>query len=160
MQFELKDVLSAAGPSASLIFAAWIFLSFLQARYTSAYERYRSLVSEVREKRAPSAAAALSAERRRSLEEQVRLYKRRCEQMRVATNTGVAAAIVLVTGVLVSVLGLAAPDVAALKYVSVGALVLGLLLVIAAASFVLRENTSIQRALDAELADLPDLARS
>ncbi len=27
--FELKDLLSAVGPTASLIFAAWIFLSFL-----------------------------------------------------------------------------------------------------------------------------------
>jgi hypothetical protein len=50
MQFEMKDVLSSAGPAASLIFAAWIFLQLLNSRYDAAFDRYRSLVSEYRDK--------------------------------------------------------------------------------------------------------------
>jgi hypothetical protein len=47
--FDLKEFLQAVGPTASLIFAAWIFLTFLQARYSAAYERYRALIAEFRE---------------------------------------------------------------------------------------------------------------
>jgi hypothetical protein len=36
--FELKDVREAIGPTASLLFAAWIFLSFLRERYVAANE--------------------------------------------------------------------------------------------------------------------------
>jgi hypothetical protein len=57
MDFELKDVLGAIGPSASIVFAAWIFMGFLQQRYTAAYERYRSLIEDYRNGR-------LSLERR------------------------------------------------------------------------------------------------
>jgi hypothetical protein len=84
--FQLKDLLEAIGPTASLIFAAWIFLSFLQARYTTANERYRSLLDEFRQHTSQDA-------RRSSLRDQITEYKRRCEQMRLATNMGVSAAI-------------------------------------------------------------------
>jgi hypothetical protein len=87
--FELKDLLQALGPTASLIFAAWIFLSFLQSRYSAAYERYRSLLDEFRQH-------SNRDRRRESLHEQILEYKRRCEQMRRATNLGVIAAICLI----------------------------------------------------------------
>jgi hypothetical protein len=84
--FQLKDLLKALGPTASLIFAAWIFLSFLQSRYTTAYEHYRSFIDESRQH--PN-----RHRRRESLRDQILEYKRRCEQMRRATNLGVIAAI-------------------------------------------------------------------
>src|SRR3954462_9829864 len=84
--YDLKDVLTAVGPTASLIFAAWIFLSFLQQRYTTAYERYRSLISEYRQ-------GNLQDQRKRSVRDQILMYKQRCEQMRLATNIGVIWAI-------------------------------------------------------------------
>jgi hypothetical protein len=80
-EFDLKDLLEAVGPTASLIFAAWIFLTFLQARYTAAYERFRALIAELRSHRGQD-------QRRTSLRQQILLYKRRCEQMRLATNIG------------------------------------------------------------------------
>jgi hypothetical protein len=49
MPFQLSDVLKAIGPTASIIFAAWIFLSFLQTRYDSAVERYRGLLASYRD---------------------------------------------------------------------------------------------------------------
>jgi hypothetical protein len=84
LEFQLKDLLQAVGPTASLIFAAWIFLSFLQSRYTSAYERYRSLLQEFRTHEAKD-------RRRETLQDQILEYKRRCEQMKTATNIGVIA---------------------------------------------------------------------
>src|SRR5215210_4820578 len=90
MDFELKDLLEALGPTASLIFAAWIFLSFLQSRYTAAYERYRALISEFRE-------GLEDARRRHNIRDEVMLYKKRVELMRRATNIGVAAAILLIS---------------------------------------------------------------
>jgi hypothetical protein len=48
MDFDLKDVLGAIGPSAALVFASWIFLGFLEQRYVAAYERFRKLVEQYR----------------------------------------------------------------------------------------------------------------
>jgi hypothetical protein len=48
MTFELKDILTAIGPNASIVFAAWIFMGFLQQRYSVALERYRSLIEQCR----------------------------------------------------------------------------------------------------------------
>ena len=49
MPFKLKELLDAIGQAAAVVFAAWIFMGFLQQRYAAAYERYRSLVAEVRQ---------------------------------------------------------------------------------------------------------------
>jgi hypothetical protein len=96
--FDLKDLLQAVGPTASLIFAAWIFLSYLQARYTAAYQLYRSLIAEFRSHHEPD-------ERRASLHAQIREYRRRCELMRRATNIGVASAIVLISALISGEIG-------------------------------------------------------
>src|SRR4051812_36080673 len=77
MDFDTKDLLEAIGPNATLIFAAWIFLSVLQTRYNAAYEQYRGLINTFRNGDA-------QGERRESLISQIVLYKRRCEQMRFA----------------------------------------------------------------------------
>jgi hypothetical protein len=63
MEFKLKDVLDAVGPTASLIFAAWIYLSFLQQRYSSGYQNYRDLVSMYRDGRWTWACLAWTATR-------------------------------------------------------------------------------------------------
>jgi hypothetical protein len=68
--FDMKDLLQALGPTASLIFAAWIFLSFLQARYTTAHQLYRALIAVFREHNERD-------DRRRSLGDQVLEYKHR-----------------------------------------------------------------------------------
>src|SRR3954462_13167604 len=96
--FDLKDLLEAVGPTASLIFAAWIFLSYLQARYTAAYHLYRALVAEFRSHDEHD-------KRGRSLRAQIREYRRRCELMRSATHIGVLSAIVLISALIAGVLG-------------------------------------------------------
>src|SRR3954468_12593548 len=98
MDFELKDLLDAIGPTASLIFAAWIFLTFLQARYTSAYQQYRSLIAELRDHREHDY-------RRESLRSQILDYKRRCEQMRLATHIGIISAMFLISTLIFATLG-------------------------------------------------------
>jgi hypothetical protein len=45
----------------------------------------------------------------------------------------------------------------ALRYIGVASTLIGLLMLIAAAAYVVLENTQIQHALDGELADLPGL---
>ena len=45
----LPDILKVVGPSAAIIFAAWIFMGFLQQRYDAAVERYRSAIDEIPE---------------------------------------------------------------------------------------------------------------
>ena len=154
MEFEFKDVLEAVGPTASLIFASWIFLTFLQSRYTAAYERYRQLIQEVREHDNPG------DRHQQSVARQVRLYKLRCEQMRKATNIGVMAAMLLICAVVSGGLQVIFPDASAIKYFETFAAIAGLLLVLLAASFVVRENTLIQRAIDDEISDLPDDVKS
>jgi hypothetical protein len=151
MDFELKDVLDAVGPTASLIFAAWIFLSFLQQRYVAAYENYRKLIAEYR-------GLGGSHERRASLGEQIVQYKARCELMRKATNVGVCAAILLIMALVAGALHVMF-ELQLLKYASAAFALLGLLTVAAAAVFVLRENTGIRATMDSDLSDLHDLAQ-
>jgi hypothetical protein len=49
LKFGLKDILTAVGPSASIVFAAWISMGYLQQRYSAALERYRSLIEQCRD---------------------------------------------------------------------------------------------------------------
>ena len=148
--FELKDLLQAIGPTASLIFAAWIFLSFLQARYSSAYEHYRQLIAELRTHREQD-------RRLQSLCRQILAYKRRCEQMRWATNIGVIAAMVLIGALIFAALGTMYDTAPAWKYLTAACAIIGLLLVIWAASFVILENYGLQRLLEEDLSDVPGL---
>jgi len=151
MDFNLKGVLDVVGPTAGLIFASWLFLSFLGQRYSVGYERYRALIKEYREQQGRSA-------RRTLLGEQILLYKRRCEQMKVATNLGVVAALFLITTIIAATLNVIFPAADFLKYVSAAASMIGLLLVSGGAVLVMIENTHIQQALDGEIADIPELA--
>jgi hypothetical protein len=147
VDFQFKDVLEAVGPTAGLVFASWIFLSVLQQRYVSAYERYRALVSEYREKDP-------EGQRRRSLETQIRNYKRRCECMKRATNVGVVAAILLILTLVAGALNVMLPELGFIKYAGAACALLGLLLVIVGAVMVILENGLLQRSIDSELSDL------
>src|SRR5436190_6979989 len=109
---------SSLVPNATLIFAAWIFLSFLQQRYTAAYDRYRALVEQYR-------GNADSARRHGNVKGQVLLYKRRCEQMKLATNVGVVSAMLLITALITAALNVIFEDAAFLKYVVAVASILG-----------------------------------
>ncbi|MDB6088009.1 MAG: conserved rane protein of unknown function [Gammaproteobacteria bacterium] len=148
--FQLKDLLQAVGPTASLIFAAWIFLNFLQSRYTAAYDRYRALIAEYRVHREQD-------RRRQSLRDQILEYKRRCEQMRKATHLGVLAAIVLISALIFAALDTIYDQLSLLKYLSATCAVGGLLLVIWAATYVIVENSRLQLIIDSDLSDVPDL---
>src|ERR1700712_1135091 len=71
MHFQLSDVLKAIGPNASIIFAAWIFVSFLQTRYDSAIDRQRALIEAYR-------GGDQSPERGKAAKRQIEVYARRC----------------------------------------------------------------------------------
>jgi len=45
---KLSDVLKAIGPNASIVFAAWNFMGFLQQRYDAALNRYQGAVGDYR----------------------------------------------------------------------------------------------------------------
>jgi hypothetical protein len=151
MDFELKDFLDALGPNAALIFAAWIFLSFLQQRYVAAYDTYRKLIQAYREGD-PGTPHMLS------LREQVPLYKRRCEQMRHATTIGVWSAILIMVGLIAAGFAVIFGDNAFFRAIGAGGVMLGLVLVIVAATYVLQENRSIELAIQEEPSDIPELA--
>jgi hypothetical protein len=151
--FDLKDVLQAVGPTASLIFAAWIFLSYLQQRYSSSYERYRALIDEFRHHPEKD-------QRHASLLEQILEYKRRCQQMRLATHIGLLAAIILISSIIFAALNMIDDDIAAFKFLSAGLAILGLLLVIWAAILVILENLRLQLIIDSDLSDVPELEQA
>lgn len=153
MQFELKDVLTSVGPAASLIFASWIFLTLLNSRYVAAFDMFRSLVSEYRDNQQNRG----EDQRRKSVREQILLYKKRCEQMRLSLNIGLVAAMFLIASLATSAIQIAFPQISILKPISLFGIIIGLLLVIAAAAVVMRENIEIEKALKSELSDLPDL---
>jgi hypothetical protein len=149
MDFQMKDLMGAIGPHAALVFAAWIYLSFLQQRYVSAFENYRKLVAEFR--------AGAKDGRAQNLQDQVRVYRRRCAQMRWATNLGIVSALCLLVTLLSSVLDVLMPQQPAIRLVAAVSVIAGLVLVMAAAFLVLFENSATKVVLDQEVSDLPDL---
>jgi len=149
MDFDAKELLEAVGPNATLIFAAWIFLSFLQQRYVAAYERYRQLIAEYR-------THGEHDRRQHSLADQILQYKRRCQLMRHATNVGVVSAILLIAGLIAAGLDVIV-HMEWLKYVTAGGALLGLALVIASAVLVVVENVLIQGTIKSDISDIEDL---
>ncbi|MGY4601845.1 hypothetical protein ACVW16_000257 [Bradyrhizobium sp. USDA 4474] len=86
MSFHLSEILKAIGPSASIIFAAWIFVGFLQQRYDAAVDRYRQTISDYRSGEHP-------ADRRDNIQDQILVFKYRCQLMSYACFTGLLSAI-------------------------------------------------------------------
>jgi ferric-dicitrate binding protein FerR (iron transport regulator) len=148
----MDDILQSVGPAASLIFAAWIFLSFLQQRYVAAFQQYRSLVDGFRQHEG-------NPVRRDALEAQVRSYRRRCDLMRWSTNVGAVAAICFLVGLLAGLADSLKPLHDSLTAIGAGAIALGFLLVIIAAVITLIENTMSAPSLDDEVRDLEALQR-
>jgi hypothetical protein len=153
VEFALSDVFKAIGPTASIIFAAWIFMGFLQQRYDAAVERYREMIGIYRE-------IEQSKDRRANAKDQIMRYKRRCELMNYACLTGLVSAIMLLLTLIVGELDVILPGITFLKYISAGAAFLGLTLVIAAAALVIVESVISHRLLNEELLDVPELARA
>ena len=152
MTIDIASIFKAIGPAASIIFAAWIFMGFLQARYDAAVDRYRAVVGQYRE------GGNMDA-RRGNLHDSILVYKKRCEIMNVASIIGLTSAIILVLALMVGELAIAFSSVEALKLFSFGATLIGLFFVIVATSIVLYESLIIHRQLETELLDLPELAR-
>jgi hypothetical protein len=151
MDLDLTNILKVIGPAASIIFAAWIFMGFLQTRYDAAVDRYRELIDKYRTSELPGS-------RKANMRDQIICYKRRCELMGYANIIGLVSAIMLITTLIAGGLSLALPDIVLFKYVSAGLALLGFLLVIAATIIVIREGMITQRQIYSELLDVPDLA--
>src|SRR5438270_5276009 len=89
MNIDASNILKAIGPAASIIFAAWIFMGFLQQRYDAAVDRYREIVAQYRE-------PDIGDTRRTNIRDAIAIYKHRCELMTTATIIGLVAAILLI----------------------------------------------------------------
>lgn len=153
MDLDLANVLKVIGPAASLIFAAWIFVGFLQTRYDAAVERYRDIIEKYR-------TSDLSGSRKANMVDQIVHYKRRCELMSRATGCGLISAILLICTLISGGLALTFPDLSMFKFLSAGTALLGMLLVIAGTIIVILEGRIIYRQIHNELLDIPELAES
>jgi hypothetical protein len=149
MEFELKDVLAAVGPNAGLVFASWMFMHLLQARYTSAYDRYRQLIDNFRQ--------GVDGKRRETVRDEITLYRQRVEYMRKATDCGLYAAMLLIGTLIVGVIDAIFKGMPFLKYMGTATTVVGLGMVIWAAILVVRENKLIKMPIDREMEDMPEL---
>ena len=151
MDLDLAKVLTTIGPAASIIFAAWIFVAFLQTRYDAAVERYRDLIEKFR-------TSELSGSRKANMQDAILNYKRRCELMNRATGCGLVSAILLIATMIFGGFAIVFQDSLVLKLISMATAMLGLLLVIAGAVIVIVEGTVIRRQIHTELLDIPELA--
>ena len=151
MPIDIANIFKAVGPAASVIFAAWIFMAFLQTRYDAALDRYRSLVEQYRDGIQRNA-------RRENLRDSIIVYKKRCEMMNIASIIGLSSAVLLISSLIIGELALALPSIDILKYVCIGGTLIGLALVVVATAIVIYESLIIHRQLEAEILDLPDLA--
>jgi hypothetical protein len=151
VSIDLANIFKAVGPAASIIFAAWIFMAFLQTRYDAAVDRYRSLVEQYR-------SGDQRDTRRVNLRDSILVYKKRCEIMNIASVIGLASAVLLIGSLIIGELSLAFPNIDVLKIICICGTLAGLALVIAATAIVIYESLIIHRQLEAELLDLADLA--
>ena len=152
MSIDIANIFKAVGPAASVIFAAWIFMAFLQTRYDAAVDRYRVLIGQYR-------SGDQLDDRRSNLHDSISVYKKRCEIMNVASIIGLTSAVLLITSLIIGELALALPHYDALKFICIAGTLLGLALVVVATAIVIYESLIIHRQLEAELLDVPDLAR-
>jgi hypothetical protein len=150
---QLDDVLKAIGPNASIVFAAWIFMGFLQQRYDSAIDRYRGAVGDYR-------SGDHGDERSDNLRDQVAAYRRRCWLMGHALRAGLAAAILLIATLVIGAFDVIVPHVPVISWAGTATAILGFGLVIVSALIVWRESGLVTRELDNELRDVPELARA
>jgi hypothetical protein len=153
MSFDTANLMNKVGSAAPMIFAAWLFVSFLQNRYESAIDRYRELISTYR-------TSEPSDSRKSNMRDQVVSYRRRCELMRRAMSLGLASAIAMIVTLIFGGLNLTFKDLPLLGYLSAGCGLLGFILVIVATVLVIMEGTVTHRQIDNELLDVPDLAHS
>jgi hypothetical protein len=151
--FDLTSVLKVIGPAASIIFAAWIFMGFVQQRYDAAVDRYRSIIGQYRSNE-------LSSERRGNIRYQVTVYRRRCILMNSANLIGLISAILLIFCLIMGEMDILVPNVTPIKYLSAGSALLGFTLVIVAAGIIVAEGLVARRQLDSELLDVSDLAEA
>lgn len=148
---ELSEVLKAMGPNAAIVFAAWIFMGFLQQRYDSAIDRFREAVGDYR-------SSDHGDERRANLKDQILTYMHRCRLMAWATLSGLIAAILLISSLIFGALDVIMPHHAVIATAGVATSLVGFALVIIAAVIVIAEGRIIHRQLADELRDVPDLA--
>ena len=148
---SLSQFLKAIGPNATIIFAAWIFMGFLQQRYDAAVERYADAIGDYRNsKQEPN--------RRDNVRDQILVLKRRCEFMNYACLCGLASAILLVLTIIVAGLDVIVPGSRLLFVVGAAAAFGGFGLVVAASVLVIVEARYSWSQLEAELLDVPELA--
>jgi Protein of unknown function (DUF2721) len=151
MNFNLADVLKAIGPAASIIFAAWIFMGFLQQRYDAAVDRYRQAISDFR-------TGNHEPDRHDNIRDQILVFKRRCELMNYACMVGLVSAILFLLTLIAGELDVIIPNNALLAAIGSITAFGGLTLVIVGSVLVIMEASYAHRQLDAELLDVPDLA--
>lgn len=151
--FELGDVLKGIGPSASIVFAAWIFMTFLQQRYDGAIDRYRAAVGDYRSN-------DHDGDRAGNLKGQILTYQHRCRLMSWAKLIGLVAAILLIAALIFGTIDVIVSKVALVVAAGAAAATVGFLLVIVAVIVVIIEERIVYRQLDDELRDIPDLVEA
>lgn len=148
---QLSDILKAIGPNASIVFAAWIFMGFLQQRNDGALDRYLRAVGDYRSNKH-------DVTRADNLKSQVLAYRRRCRLMNRATFVGLIAAILLISSLIFGALDVMFPNTAIINVCGTATAIGGFVLVIVAAVIVIIEGQVVERQIDDELRDVPDLA--
>jgi len=150
MSFDLKEVLNTAGPTATLVFASWLFLQLVTMRFEGVTQRYEKLVEELR-------AGHCDRRRKDSLLALINLHRKRCEHMQRAMNLGLVAAMLLVASLLLAALYLTM-GTAVLKLATLVASLTGLTLIIAGSALVILESNLGMKTLVRQFDDVPELA--
>lgn len=141
VDFTLKKMMEAVGPSAALAFASWRLLQLLEQRHDAAYTRYRELVQAFRE--------GAAGKRLDLSEDEIGICRKRLMHMLDATNIGMMAAFLLLLSLTISTLD-AVFKADWLKLFGAPSNMLRLLLVIPAALLVLMDNMLTKKRLEAE----------
>jgi hypothetical protein len=147
MEFQLKDLAGTAGSTVGLIIATSIFLQVITTKFASTFDRYRALTGEFRN-------SDPSDERKKSLEDQIRLYFRRCMNLQQASLLLILAEFCFLAAVLLVCSSIVFPQFNWIKFAGAATLLAGLALITFSAGLELQENQLSGKAIESEMNDM------
>lgn len=150
--YKLTDLLSTAGATIGIIIAGTIFLQFVNTKYLELSGRYRELAVEYR---------GVPGEHGRHgpLRTLIQRYRKRLVLLNRASWLAAIAMLCFLGAVLIGGLSMLYPPVEMLKAAGTFGLMVGLLLIGVAVSFVLSESIQARTEIGEEIADLDEETR-
>jgi hypothetical protein len=141
VEVDLKDVLNAAGPTATLLFASWIFLGYLNSRLSDSQKRFNDHDA-----------------RHKSIYDQIKQNRKRCDLLFLATNDALRGAYFMFATIATGIISIATQQPPWLCIFNLCCALSGLVFLVLSVGKALAENKLLHQSITSEVADVPEFA--